>query len=208
MLPVVEIIFPLTLTAGPNAAVIKRKLVTLFFVFPLKLLNPFTRFDTFEIRGLACFIISIKEGFKSSPNSIALARISFFNIFNCDSVVSYLLSASNVKALFSFQALFPKSIALLIISLAFAERNKASLNLVSVIPISSSILIALFPRSPLFERPSTNFIIAVVASSSKAFLNSFVVIPATEAKSFKFFPPFSTANCIFIITLEKAVPPA
>ena len=74
--------------------------------------------------------------------------------------------------------------------------------------MSSRILIALLPRSPLLERPSTNFIIAVVASSLNAFLNSLELIPATVAKFFKFFPPFSTANCILTISFEKAVPPA
>ena len=80
-------------------------------------------------------------------------------------VVSYLCSASFAKAVFSSQALVPISSEVVNTSLAPLALKSASLNLTSVIPISSSIAIADFPCSSALPKPSIKDIIALPASS-------------------------------------------
>ena len=138
------------------------------------------------------------------PTSFRLLPIICILLF----VVSYLLFASSVRAVFSFQASFPVCIAEVNTSLAFADLNNASRVLVSVIPISSRTLIAESVSPPHCESPVINASSAPVASSLNNVENSSTLIPATLAQSFNPSLFVSTSSCICTIAFENAVPPA
>ena len=99
------------------------------------------------------------------------------------SVVSYLVFASLVNAVFSSQASLPTCKASVNTSLAPAALNNASLVRTSVIPISSKTAIAEVPLSSHLLNPTKKLDIAPAASSLNACLNSSELIPATLAKS-------------------------
>ena len=185
----------------PKPSVINPTAITTFLILGSKFANLLAKLATNSIP-------SLNTGNNALPLSIASTLIWFFIIANCDAVVPYLCEASLVKALFSFHALLPMSKALLNTSLALLALFRASVSLISLIPISDSIAVVDFPSLSVSPNPSINAIIAPVASASNAFLNSLVDIPATFAKSFKESLLVSTANCILDITLENADPPA
>ena len=149
-----------------------------------------------------------KYGTSFSPITIPASETTFFIICNFEASVSYLLFASFVRALFSVHAVLPSSSALFNKSPDPASLNIVSLNRTSLMPISSNTAIVVFPFFSDSPSPFINAEIAELASSLKAFENSLLLIPATSANCFRSFPPFSVANCMFIINFEKALPPA
>ena len=82
-----------------------------------------------------------------------------------------------------------------------------SLNLTSLIPMSSNVLIAEPPLFSIFLSPPIKSVIAPVASVLNFSLNWSADIPATLANCSSASPPVSVATSMLIISLLKAVPP-
>ena len=80
----------------------------------------------------------------------------FFRLVRRDFVVAYRLFASLVRALFSAHALLAVSCVLLKSSVALVARSSVSLSLISAIPMSSRVLMALTPSSSILDRPTIN----------------------------------------------------
>ena len=138
------------------------------------------------------------------PRSVTL----FFRIESLDCSVVYLCVASFARALPSSKASFEICCALSNRSAAPAALRSEALRVISVIPMSSSTLMALVPLSSEAASPWTKAAIAPAASSWKACLNSAEDIPATEANCCSDSPPVSVASCMLTMTLENADPPA
>ena len=107
--------------------------------------------------------------------------------------------------MFSVHAWFARPTDLVSSCDAFDDLSSMSRSRVSVMPILSSITIAL---SEPEDSPCTNRMNVPAASCPKAVLNSLALMPATLAKAFRSSFPVSAATFMAISALEKAVPPA
>ena len=96
--------FPITLKAGPIAAIKAKKVNLLFLVSSSRFLKFVAHSFILLTRGFIISTISIIIGNSACPNSIPTSVIVFFNILNWLSVVAYLCPASFDNAVFSFHA--------------------------------------------------------------------------------------------------------
>ncbi len=191
---------PIIFIPGPIVAITA-------IVFKTFFCSSFDKEENFLVKLSSLPKNSLTWGNKLLPKVIAMLFNLFLAIVIWDSVVSYLLFASLVKAVFSFHAELPFSIALLNKFPAFAALNKESRNLVSVRPISVNIEIALSPFSSAFPNPCIKAIIAPAASSFHAFWNSSADLPEIAAKSCKFVPAvIKFFNSVEVIPISCANP--
>ena len=161
--------------------------------------------------GLECCKTSANLGNNCAPISMAIFWISFLAIWILLALVWYLILASLVKAVFSFQPLFAISKALpnpLSPSSAPESLFMASASRIPVTPNDASTSLTLPPLSFTFLRPLRTNPSASTGRLLKALANSPALTPAALANLPKFSPPDITAFCIFVITCVIALPPA
>ena len=145
--PIIPKPFPKILKAGPAPAVNAAHLRTFLCCSSDMELNCLAILAKVSIQGFAAVKPSRRAFRRGPPNSIAKSVTWFLNIFSCDSVVSYRLLASLVRAVFSFQALFERSTASPILSEARAKDFNMLLCRIPVIPSCAKIAFMFTPLS-------------------------------------------------------------
>ena len=182
-------ILPIRSRAGPNAAASPPMTTIVFCVVGLRFASQSARspiFSTTAKRG----------GRRICPKVMATSWSLFLMIASWDSVVLYRCSASVAKATFSSQASVPSLMDSANRSPAPAALKRASLIRTSVIPISSSTLMALIPCSSVRCKPLMKAMRAPAAFSRNCRTNCSALMPATAANCSNFSPPVSAASCI------------
>ena len=210
--PTIPIPFPKSVNAGPAPAVNAAHLRTFLCSSSDMELKCLAISASMSIQGFPAFRPS-RRAFKSGPpNSIAKSVTWFLNIFNCDSVVSYRLLASFVRAVFSFQALFERATAALILSDDKARDLSMFPCLIPVMPNFIKIASIFAPCSRAVLRPLIKACKASAGFSFQAFWNSSDVVPATLAikarSSAESLVVNETALPIAVRVCVIAVPPA